>query len=105
MQMHDAEFLRRTAPKLLLVNARDQRQRYLAIVLVTAPSALLVWYVFHGVYTNLSESVKAVGYVDPSTQIGIDLGYAVMVGGTLALAVTALWCGWRYLRLLIRGER
>jgi hypothetical protein len=83
---------------------RDQRARHLAIFLVTAPAAAIVWFVFHAVYVDLTASVKAVGYVDASTQIGITLGYFVMVAGTLALACTAVWSAIAYLRLLGRGR-
>jgi len=81
------------------VNHRGQRNRYLIIFFSTAPSAAIVWYVFRGVYDNLTASVKAVGYVDASTQIGIALGYVVMVGGTLVLAAIAAWSLVSYLRV------
>jgi hypothetical protein len=84
------------------VNGLDDRNRYLIIFLATAPSAAIVWLVFHAVYEDLTASVKAVGYVDASTQIGIDLGYFVMVGGTLVLAAIALWSAIGYIRLLLR---
>jgi hypothetical protein len=80
------------------MNPREERDRNLVIFLVTAPSAVIVWFVFHAVYVSLSASVKAVGYVDASTQIGIALGYAAMIGGTIVLAVVALWSGVSYLR-------
>ena len=60
----------------------------------------MVWFVFHTVYQNLTASVKAVGYVDSMTEMGIALGYVVMVGGTLVLAGIALWGAVGYLRLL-----
>ena len=56
------------------------------------------------VYENLSASEEAVGYVDPVTQIGIDLGYVVMVGGTLVLAAIAVWSAVAYIRLVLRGR-
>lgn len=78
----------------------DARTRHLVIFLTCAPGAVIVWFVFHAVYESLTVSVKAVGYVDSTTQIGIALGYAVMVGGTLVLALVALRSGIIYLRLL-----
>jgi len=81
---------------------REQRTRYLVIFLVTAPGAVIVWFVFHGVYESLTVSERAVGYVDSLTQAGIDLGYFVMVGGTLTLAVIAAWAFYRYIRLVLR---
>lgn len=81
-----------------------ERNRYLAIFAFSASGAALVWYVFHAVYENLSASEKAVGYVDSFTQMGINLGYVVMVGGTLLLAGIALWSVLAYLRLILRGR-
>ena len=73
------------------MNRDDQRNRHLTIAALTAPAAAVVWFVFHGVYANLSASEKAVGYVDPLTQTGIFLGYVTMIGGTLALGAIAAW--------------
>jgi hypothetical protein len=86
------------------VNSHEERNRYLTIFLFAAPGAAIVWYVFHAVYENLSATEKAVGYVDPLTQMGIDLGYVVMVGGTLVLAGIALWSAIGYVRLVLRGR-
>ena len=93
------------AANLLAVNRREERNRYLAILLFAAPGAAIVWYVFHAVYVDLSASEKAVGYVDSMTQAGIDFGYVAMIGGTLLLAAIAAWAAFQLLRLLIRGER
>jgi hypothetical protein len=95
-------FLRATAAKLLSVNRREELNRHLAILAISAPGAVVVWYVFHGVYVNLSESEKVVGYVDPLTQTGVYLGYVAMVGGTLVLAVLAAWSAIACVRLLLR---
>lgn len=81
---------------------RERRTRYLVIFLVAAPGAVVVWCVFHAMYENLSISESAVGYVDALTQAGIDFGYVVMVGGTLALAAIAAWALYRYIRLFRR---
>jgi hypothetical protein len=86
------------------MNHREERTRYLVIFSVAAPSAAIVWLVFHSVYENLTASVKAVGYVDSMTQTGIDLGYVTMIGGTLVLAVIAVWSGIAYLRLILRDR-
>jgi hypothetical protein len=86
------------------MNRREARARYLTIFLVAAPSAALCWVVFHAVYENLTIAVKAVGYVDSTTQIGIALGYVAMVGGTVLLAVIALWALIAYVRILSRDR-
>ncbi len=70
---------------------KELLQHYLTMLALSAPAAAIVWFVFHGVYENLSISEKAVGYVDPMTQMGITLGYFVMVAGTVILAAIAAW--------------
>lgn len=84
------------------MNDRADRNRYLIILALSAPGAVIVWLIFHGVYFDLTEAAKAVGYVDPMTQAGILLGYVAMVGGTLALALTAAWAGFQLVRVLLR---
>jgi hypothetical protein len=83
---------------------RAELNRYLTVFVLAAPGAVIVWLVFHGVYFNLSESEKAVGYVEPMTQTGIYLGYAVMIGGTLVLAALAVWSGFHILRVLLQNR-
>jgi hypothetical protein len=88
------------------VNSRKEPlQRYLTMLVLSAPAAAIVWFVFHGVYENLSITEKAVGYVDPVTQMGITLGYFVMIGGTVVLAAIAAWSAIQLLRLLIAPRR
>jgi hypothetical protein len=69
--------------------------RYAVIFALAAPSAAAVWLVFHGVFTNLTQTEEAMGYVDPMTQMGVDLGYVAMVGGTLIFAGIAVWAAFR----------
>ncbi len=77
----------------------------MTIVAVAAPAAAIVWWIFHGVYENLTISAKAVGYVDSMTQAGIDFGYLVMIVGTLSLAIVAVRSAFICLRLLLRRRR
>ncbi|MBV9718938.1 MAG: hypothetical protein JOZ77_06440 [Candidatus Eremiobacteraeota bacterium] len=86
------------------MNGGDERNRYLILFSLAAPSAAIVWFVFHAVYENLSAAEKVVGYVDGMTQMGIVLGYIAMIGGTLVLALIAAWCGVAYLRIVLRGR-
>lgn len=72
------------------------------IVALAAPGAAVVWWIFHGVYENLTISAKAVGYVDSMTQAGIDFGYLVMIAGTVALAAIALRSAFICVVLLLR---
>jgi hypothetical protein len=71
--------------------------RYLTIFALSAPAAVAVWFVFHGVFVNLSETERVAGYVDSITQMGIYLGYAGMFGGTLVFAGLAIWAAARAL--------
>jgi Flp pilus assembly protein protease CpaA len=87
------------------MNRRDDRNRWLLTALLSGAAAAIVWYVFHGVYVNLTASENAVGQVDPTTQGGIYFGYAIMVGGTLTLAAIAAWSAYKYLRLLFGRDR
>ncbi|MBV8118078.1 MAG: hypothetical protein JOZ01_08870 [Candidatus Eremiobacteraeota bacterium] len=64
-----------------------------------------MWLVFHAVFTNLTKSEEAMGYVDPLTQMGISLGYIAMVGGTLTFGGIALWAAVRALRLWAGGRK
>jgi hypothetical protein len=83
---------------------RQQRNRYLTIFCLSAPAAAIVWFVFRGVDQDLTRAVRAVGYVDSMTQMGIALGYVAMVGGTLIFASIAAWSLFAYLRLLLRDR-
>lgn len=103
--MHPAEFLRPGAAKLLTVNRRDERNRRLITALVAAAGAAIVWYIFIGVYRNLTASVNAVGYVEPATQGGILFAYGVMIAGALTLAAIAVWSGVQYVRLLLGRDK
>ncbi len=89
------------AAKLHPVKRGAELNRYLTIFLLAAPTAAAVWFVFHGVYTNLTETEKAAGYVDSMTQMGIDLGYIAMIGGTLVFAALAAWSAFHLVRILV----
>ena len=74
-------------------------QRYLIIFGLSAPSAIVVWAIFHGVFATLTKTEEAMGYIDPLTQMGIYLGYVAMVGGTLVFAGIAAWAAIRAARI------
>jgi hypothetical protein len=84
------------------IDKRAEINRYLTILVLSAPAAVVVWFSFHGVYANLTLTEKAAGYVDPLTQTLIFLGYVAMVGGTLVLGCIALWAGIRLVHALLR---
>ncbi len=98
-------FRRGMAAKLPMMTDRDELRRHLTIFAVTAPSAAIVWLIFHAVYENLTVSAKAVGYVDSMTQAGIDFGYLVMIVGTVLLALVAMRSAFICVRLLLRHQR
>lgn len=72
--------------------------------MLASPAAVVTWLVFHGVFVSLSQTETAMGYVDPLTQMGIDLGYIAMVGGTLIFAAIAAWAAVRALIARRRGD-
>ncbi|MBV8197663.1 MAG: hypothetical protein JO263_05990 [Candidatus Eremiobacteraeota bacterium] len=74
----------------------------LAVALASAIGAVLLWLVYRSVSFNLSESEKAVGYVDPMTQAGIFFGNLAMIVGTIVLAAIAAWSAIHCIRLLVR---
>ncbi|MBV8149753.1 MAG: hypothetical protein JO092_11715 [Candidatus Eremiobacteraeota bacterium] len=78
---------------------RAQAGRYLLAFACSAVGALLVWLLFHGVYASLTQAAAAVGYVDSGAQIGIALSYLLMVGGTSALGIVALWAAYKLVTL------
>jgi hypothetical protein len=74
---------------------REQRGRYLLAFACSAIGALVVWFVFHGVYAGLTQAAATVGYVDSGAQMGIAFSYLMMVGGTFVLAMVALWSAYK----------
>lgn len=83
---------------------REEAGHYLTIFIFTAPSAVVVWLVFHAVYVNLTQDAAVVGYVEAGTQMGIFFGYIVMVGGTAVLGGIAAWAAFRLVRTLLRDR-
>lgn len=85
---------------------RSEVRRYLTIFALSAPAAIAVWIVFHAVFANLTQTEEAMGYVDPTTQMGVDLGYVAMFGGTVAFGGIAAWAAFRAVAewLRLRGE-
>ena len=79
--------------------------RYLTIVALAAPAAVLVWMVFHRVFASLTQTEAVMGYVDPTTQTGIDLGYVVMFGGTIVFGAVALWAAACAASVWLRSRR
>lgn len=79
-------------------------QRYVVIFALTAPASVATWLVFHSVFVNLSRTEAVVGYVDPVTQMGIDLGYLAMIAGTAVFGAIALWAAVQALRLRFSGK-
>jgi hypothetical protein len=84
---------------------RAEFNRYLTIFALAAPTAAAIYFVFRSISTNLGAAETATGYVDSMTQMGIYLGYAVMVGGTLVFGVLALWAAVRLVGVLAARRR
>lgn len=87
------------------MNDRDDFNRYLTILLLSAPTAVAIFFIFHGIYVSLSQAEEVAGYVDSSTQVGIYLGYAVMVGGTLIFGILAAWAAVRLAGVVRRSRK
>jgi hypothetical protein len=87
------------------MNRRGEIARNLTIFALCAPTAVLVWVVFHLIYTDLTITSKAVGYVDSGMAMLIAMGYIAMVGGTIVFAGIAAWTGFRALQLWLAGRR
>ncbi len=79
--------------------------RYLTIFALSAPTAVAMWLIFHGVFATLTRTESAMGYVDSTTQMGIYLGYVAMVGGTLVFAAIAAWAAYKAAVAWSRGRR
>jgi hypothetical protein len=84
---------------------RAELNRNLIICAWTAPAAVLIFLIFHAVYTNIFETAQAVGQIDSSTTIGLAMGWVVMVGGTGVFAVIAIVAAIRALRAWSRLRR
>lgn len=91
--------------EVTLVKASPEVAHHFMMLAVTATSALFVWYIFHNVYTDLSRTETAIGYVDPMTQMGITLGYFTMIGGSAILGIIALWSAIQIVRCYWRASK
>jgi hypothetical protein len=81
--------------------AQSDVGHHLIMLAITAPGAAIIWTIFHFAYVDLSRSAKAVGYIDPMTQVGITLGYWSMLGGSIVLALIALYSAFQAVRLFV----
>ncbi|HTA38500.1 MAG TPA: hypothetical protein VK760_05470, partial [Candidatus Acidoferrales bacterium] len=77
---------------------RADLNRNLIVFAWTAPTAVVIFLIFHAVYSNIIETAHAVGQIDSSTMTGLAMGWVAMVGGTGVFAVIALVAGIRALR-------
>ncbi len=87
------------------MDRRTEINRHLIVGAICALVAVAIWLVFHAVFENLSETAKAVGYVDSGTAMGIALGYVAMGGGTLVFGGIAFWSGVKAFALWKAGRR
>jgi hypothetical protein len=91
--------------EVTFVKVPSEVAHHFMMLAVTATGALFVWYIFHNVYTDLSRSENAIGYVDPMTQTGITLGYFTMIGGSAILGIIALWSAIQIVRFYLRAPK
>ena len=78
--------------------------RYLTIFALSAPAAVAMWLIFHGVFANLTQTESAMGYVDSTTQMGIDW---VRCNGrrNAVFAAIAAWAAFKAAVAWSRGRR
>jgi hypothetical protein len=84
---------------------RAELNRNLIICVWTAPAAIVIFLIFHAVYTNISETAAAVGQIDAATTTGLAMGWVAMVGGTGVFGVIAIVAGIRAIRAWSRLRR
>ncbi len=84
---------------------RADLSRNLIICGSTAACAIVIFLIFHAVYSNIIETAHAVGQIDPSTMTGLAMGWVAMVGGTGVFGIIALVAGIRALRAWSRLRR
>jgi len=84
---------------------REEAGRYLVVFGCAAFGAIVVWLVFHSVYSSLAQAAQAVGYVDSGAQMGIAFSYLMMVAGTSLLAAVALWAAFKLARIWWRARK
>jgi hypothetical protein len=84
---------------------RAELNRNLIVCAWTAPVAVVIFLIFHAVYSNIIETAQAVGQIEPSTMTGLAMGWVAMVGGTGVFAVIAIVAGIRALRAWSRLRR
>ncbi len=77
---------------------RADLNRNLIICAWTAPAAVVIFLIFHAVYTNIFVTAKAVGQIDSGTKMGLAMGWIAMVGGTGVFGIIALVAGIRAIR-------
>ncbi|MGR4065700.1 MAG: hypothetical protein ACLQPV_09695 [Vulcanimicrobiaceae bacterium] len=78
---------------------------YLAIFGTGLAGAVGLTYAFAGIHYNVSLSAEAAGYVDPAWQMGVLLGYAVLLGGAATSGAVAVWAAVRAVRIAARERR
>jgi hypothetical protein len=77
---------------------RAELSRNLIICAWTAPTAVLIFVVFHSIYANIRETAQAVGQIESSTMTALAMGWVAMVGGTGVFGVIAIVAAIRALR-------
>ncbi len=79
------------------VKIRPEVSSYASVLLLSASGVVLVAYAYSRVHAEITAVEQAQGYVDPALQVGIALGFGVMllIGGLLA--AVAVWSGLKLL--------
>jgi hypothetical protein len=88
-----------------MTNGRMNFLEYLAILGTGLAGAVGLAYAFAGVHYNFTLSAQAAGYVDPAWQMGVMLGYVVLLGGAVVSAAVAIWAGVRAAQVATQQRR
>lgn len=86
------------------MKARSEVSDYASILLLSASGAVLVWYAYSLAHSEIVTVEQAQGYVDPMLQVGITLGFIVMLILVAGLVVASIWSAIRLVRTWRNGE-
>ena len=86
------------------VRIRPEVTHYASILVLCVVGAGLIAYAYLHAHAEISAVEQAQGYVDPTLQVGITLGFFVMVAGVCALGAGAVWSAVKLVRALRAKE-
>lgn len=79
---------------------RPEVTQYASVLALSLTGAVLVAVAYARAHAEISIVEQAQGYVDPTLQVGLLLGFVVMLAGVAGLGVTSVWAAVRLVRAL-----